>query len=146
MEDEEVLSNESEVYTTEEGGIVPYELGEHHVKHCDSVINKALDEADTSIQDIDFIAFSQSPGIGHSLRVGGLAAKSLAVQYDKPLVGVNHCIAHLEIGKKTGTKDPVLLYASGANTQIISYASGKYRIFGETLDQGTGNFIDKFAR
>jgi len=52
----------------------------------------------------------------------------------------------LEIGRVTGAKDPVLLYCSGANTQIIAYAAGKYRVFGETLDLGIGNFIDTFAR
>ncbi|MBS3078304.1 hypothetical protein J4412_02265 [Candidatus Pacearchaeota archaeon] len=62
------------------------------------------------------------------------------------MVPVNHCVAHLEIGRITGSKDPVLLYCSGANTQVISYAAGKYRIFGETLDMGVGNFIDSFAR
>jgi len=62
------------------------------------------------------------------------------------LVPVNHCIAHLEIGKLTKARDPVMLYASGANTQIIAYASGKYRVFGETLDLGVGNFIDTFGR
>src|SRR3970282_1133429 len=64
----------------------------------------------------------------------------------KPVIPVNHCIAHLEIGRITGAKDPVMLYASGANTQIIAYASGKFRVFGETLDIGIGNFIDTFAR
>lgn len=63
-----------------------------------------------------------------------------------PLIPVNHCIAHLEIGQHEGAKDPVLLYASGANTQIIAYSAGKYRVFGETLDMGIGNFIDGFAR
>jgi N6-L-threonylcarbamoyladenine synthase len=73
-------------------------------------------------------------------------AKKKAKELDVPLIGVNHCIAHLEIGRLTGAKDPVLLYASGANTQIIAYAAGKYRVFGETLDIGIGNFIDNFAR
>jgi N6-L-threonylcarbamoyladenine synthase len=59
---------------------------------------------------------------------------------------VNHCVAHLEIGETVGAKDPVMLYASGANTQIIAYEAGKYRVFGETLDLGVGNFIDTFAR
>ena len=64
-----------------------------------------------------------------------------------PIIGVNHCIAHLEIGKLlTDAKDPVLLYCSGANTQIIAYEAGKYRIFGESLDTGIGNFLDTFAR
>ena len=74
-------------------------------------------------------------------------AKELAKQINVPIVGVNHCIAHLEIGKlMTKSKDPVLLYPSGANTQVIAYDGGKYRVFGETLDQGVGNFIDSFAR
>jgi tRNA A37 threonylcarbamoyltransferase TsaD len=67
-------------------------------------------------------------------------------QINLPLIPVNHCIAHLEIGRLTKAKDPVMLYVSGANTQIIAYAAGRYRIFGETLDIGVGNFIDNFAR
>ena len=72
--------------------------------------------------------------------------KKKACELKLPIVPVNHCVAHLEIGQSVGAHDPVLLYASGANTQIIAYAGGKYRIFGETLDIGIGNFIDKFAR
>jgi N6-L-threonylcarbamoyladenine synthase len=52
----------------------------------------------------------------------------------------------LEIGRSEGASDPVLLYASGANTQVIAFSEGKYRVFGETLDSGIGNFIDTFAR
>jgi len=81
------------------------------------------------------------------LVVGMEKAKQLSEQLNIPLVGINHCISHLEIGKlMTKCKDPVLLYVSGANTQVIAYEGGKYRIFGETLDQGVGNVIDSFAR
>src|SRR3989338_6799104 len=74
-------------------------------------------------------------------------AKELAKKVNAPLVGVNHCISHHEIGKLlTRAKDPVLLYCSGANTQVIAYEGEKYRIFGETLDNGVGNFLDNFAR
>ena len=73
-------------------------------------------------------------------------AKRKSKELNVPIIPVNHCVAHLEIGKITGATDPVLLYASGANTQIIAYAAGKYRVFGETLDVGIGNFIDNFAR
>jgi N6-L-threonylcarbamoyladenine synthase len=73
-------------------------------------------------------------------------AKGLSKKLRKPIVPVNHCIAHLEIGRLTKAKNPLMLYASGANTQIISYSSNKYRVFGETLDIGVGNFIDNFAR
>ncbi len=142
-----VLANVRDVYTTETGGIVPAQAAEHHVECFDRVIRQALDEAKLKLSDIDLISFSQGPGIGHTLKIGGLAARSLSVLGNIPLIGVNHCIAHLEIGGMcTKAKDPVLLYASGANTQIIAYDGGKYRIFGETLDGGIGNFLDTFAR
>ncbi|MEA3515404.1 MAG: bifunctional N(6)-L-threonylcarbamoyladenine synthase/serine/threonine protein kinase [Nanoarchaeota archaeon] len=142
-----VLANEKDSYTTEEGGIVPVKAVEHHMNCYEKVIKKSLEKAGLTIKDIDIIAFSQSPGLGHTLRMGAMAARSLAAHYSKPLIGVNHCIAHLEIGNMTTEcKDPVLLYASGANTQIIAYEAGRYRIFGETLDIGIGNFLDSFAR
>jgi N6-L-threonylcarbamoyladenine synthase/N6-L-threonylcarbamoyladenine synthase/protein kinase Bud32 len=64
-----------------------------------------------------------------------------------PIIGVNHCIAHLDIGKRT-TKcdDPALLYVSGGNTQVIAFSNHRYRVFGETLDIGIGNLLDKFGR
>jgi len=62
-------------------------------------------------------------------------------------VGVNHCLAHIEIGKlKTGVRDPVTLYVSGGNTIVSAFDSGRYRVFGETLDVALGNCLDVFAR
>ena len=111
------------------------------------ILEKALKKAKIKLKDIDVIAFSQGPGLGACLRIGAAAARSLSVLLDKPLIGVNHCIAHIEIGKLTsGFKDPITLYTSGANTQILAYAFGKYRVFGETLDTGVGNFLDTFGR
>lgn len=64
-----------------------------------------------------------------------------------PIIGVNHCIAHIEIGRAlTGCIDPILLYVSGGNTQIIAFSNGRYRIFGETQDIGIGNMFDKLGR
>ena len=142
-----ILSNIRKAFTTEEGGMIPPLVAEHHVNICQDTVAKALTEANIDLSKVSLIAFSQSPGMGHCLRIGSMAAKSLAVLLDKPLVGVNHCIAHLEIGRLlTKTQDPVLLYVSGANTQVMSYEGKKYRIFGETLDIGVGNFLDNFAR
>jgi len=143
----EVLANIKDIYTTKSGGLIPVKLGEHHVEVCDKVLKQALDKANISLKDVDIISFSISPGLAHSLRIGATVAKSLALLLKKPLVGVNHCIAHLEIGRMLfpECKDPVLLYVSGANTQVIAYDGGKYRIFGETLDIGVGNFLDSFA-
>ena len=110
------------------------------------IYKKAIETAEIKEEEIDAIAFSQGPGLAPCLLEGMKFAKELSLKLKKPIVGVNHCVAHLEIGKITGAKDPVMLYASGANTQVIAYASGKYRVFGETLDIGVGNFIDNFAR
>ena len=142
-----VLANIITAYKTESGGIIPVKVAEHHVEVLDDTLMKAIEKSGITFKDIDLIAYSQGPGIGHCLRIGAAFARSLALLLNKPLVGVNHCIAHLEIGRfLTKAKDPVLLYVSGANTQVIAYEAGKYRVFGETLDIGVGNFIDTFAR
>lgn len=142
-----ILANVKDSYTTKKGGIIPARASDHHVDVCDVVFHKALKTAGVTKKDIDVITFSQSPGLGHTLRIGAMFARALATTLHKPLVGVNHCIAHLEIGRLlTKAKDPILLYVSGANTQVIAYEAGKYRIFGETLDIGVGNFLDTFAR
>lgn len=144
-----VLSNVINAFKTEggEGGMIPVKVAEHHIDVLEETIRAALDKAGIKIEEVDLIAFSQGPGIGHCLRVGAGAARSLSLLIRKPLIGVNHCIAHLEIGRfLTKADDPVLLYASGANTQVIAYEAGKYRVFGETLDLGIGNFLDSFGR
>ncbi len=141
-----IIANERDSYTTEKGGIVPIEAAKHHFNNKNEVYFEALDKAELSEDEIDGIAFSQGPGLAPCLLEGMKFAKELSKKLGKPLIPLNHCVAHLEIGRITGAKDPVMLYASGANTQIIAFNSGKYRIFGETLDIGVGNFIDNFAR
>ncbi len=145
--EKKVLCNLRDVYTTEKGGMIPAKLAEHHEEVCGTVLEKAFAQTGLSMKDVDLIAVSNAPGLGHALKMGSLFARSLALRHKKPLVGVNHCIAHLEVASLVTTaKDPVLLYCSGANTQVIAYDGGKYRIFGETLDTGVGNFLDTFAR
>lgn len=142
-----VLANVIDAFRTKTGGIVPAKAAEHHVDVCGKVVGEALKKAKLSMKDIDLIAFSQSPGLGHTLRIGATAARALSLINSIPMIGVNHCIAHLEIGRMlTDAKDPVLLYVSGANTQVIAYDAGKYRVFGESIDGGVGNFLDSFAR
>ena len=141
-----VIANKRDMYTTDTGGIIPIESARHHLNKKHEVYFEALSEAGIKEKDIDVIAFSQGPGLAPCLIEGMKFAKELSISLKKPVVPVNHCIAHLEIGRLTKAKDSVMLYVSGANTQIIAYASGKYRVFGETLDLGVGNFIDTFAR
>ena len=146
VKDGKILANVKNAYTTESGGIIPKEAAKHHQEIKKKVYSDALDKAGIEERNIDAIAFSQGPGLAPCLLEGLKFAKELSLKLKKPIVPVNHCIAHLEVGKITGAKDAVMLYVSGANTQIIAYSSGKYRIFGETLDLGVGNFIDTFAR
>jgi universal protein Kae1 len=142
-----VLANVKCAHTTESGGLIPKELFSHHVENAKPTIQRALTEANVSIKDIDLISFSAGPGIGQALSVGATAARMLALHNKLPLLGVNHCVAHIEIGKKkTGCTDPIIVYASGANTQIAGYESKRYRIYGETLDTGIGNLLDSFGR
>jgi len=131
----------------EKGGIHPREAANHHAEVVVPLIRKALDVAAIDSSEIDLVAFSQGPGLGPCLRTVATAARALALSLDIPIVGVNHCVAHLEIGRGvTEAKDPALLYVSGGNTQVIAFARGRYRVFGETLDIGIGNMLDKFAR
>jgi N6-L-threonylcarbamoyladenine synthase len=143
-----VLSNCIKTYQPEQGGIHPREAANHHATYIADLIDTSMKKANIDFDTINLIAFSQGPGLGPCLRTAATAARALALSLDKPLIGVNHCVAHLEIGRGTvrGCTDPVLLYVSGANTQVIAFAEGKYRVFGETLDIGIGNCLDKFGR
>ncbi|MCK4444043.1 MAG: bifunctional N(6)-L-threonylcarbamoyladenine synthase/serine/threonine protein kinase [Thermoplasmata archaeon] len=142
-----VLANLQDMYEPLEGGIHPREAANHHADCLIHLVKKSLKEAQKEFGDVDLIAFSQGPGLGPCLRTVATAARALSLSLDVPIIGVNHCIAHLEIGRKvTGSDDPVLLYLSGGNTQVIAYSEKRYRVFGETLDIGIGNMLDKFGR
>jgi N6-L-threonylcarbamoyladenine synthase/N6-L-threonylcarbamoyladenine synthase/protein kinase Bud32 len=143
-----VLSNMIKTYKPEKGGIHPREAANHHAFYIADLIRESIQKTDIDLSDIDLVSFSQGPGLGPCLRTTATAARALSLSLEKPIIGVNHCVAHLEIGRGTipECSDPVLLYVSGANTQVIAFAEGKYRVFGETLDVGIGNCLDKFGR
>ena len=142
-----VLANISDAYVPAEGGIHPREAARHHAEVADKVLREALEKAEVKPCDLNVIAFSQGPGLGPSLRTGATVARALASYLSIPLVGVNHSVAHIEIGKlETGATDPVTLYVSGGNTIVTAFDSGRYRVFGETLDIALGNCLDVFAR
>ncbi|MEK6970350.1 MAG: KEOPS complex N(6)-L-threonylcarbamoyladenine synthase Kae1 [archaeon] len=143
----EVLANVKASYTNPDAGIHPRLAADHHLTNGPRVLRDALEKAGLGMKDIEVVSFSQGPGLGPCLRVGGITARYLSSKYGKPILGVNHCVAHVEIGKvKTKARDPVVVYTSGANTQIITYECRKYRVLGETLDMGVGNVLDQFGR
>ncbi|PSP84973.1 Kae1-associated kinase Bud32 [Halobacteriales archaeon QS_1_68_17] len=157
---------ETEAYRPDSGGIHPREAAEHMGDAIPDVVGRALDRArelaagdvarDSAPGDaeggrreppVDAVAFSRGPGLGPCLRIVGTAARALAQRLDVPLVGVNHMVAHLEIGRhRSGFDSPVCLNASGANAHVLAYRNGRYRVLGETMDTGVGNAIDKFTR
>jgi N6-L-threonylcarbamoyladenine synthase/N6-L-threonylcarbamoyladenine synthase/protein kinase Bud32 len=143
-----ILSNIIKIYRPEKGGIHPREAANHHTLYIADLIEESVRQAPIDFSEIDLISFSKGPGLGPCLRTAATAARALSLSLDKPIIGVNHCVAHLEIGRGTlqDCQDPVLLYTSGANTQIIAFSDGRYLVFGETLDIGIGNCLDKFGR
>ena len=139
-------------YARESAGRVPTENGDVTPTESDDVDPTESDDVDpgenrADSPPIDAVAFSRGPGLGPCLRIVATAARALAARLDVPLVGVNHMVAHLEIGRHTaGFADPVCLNASGANAHLLAYRNGRYRVLGETMDTGVGNAIDKFTR
>ena len=143
----ELIPSESSVFKPEHGGIHPREAADHHSLVASELVSRVMDREGFAPSNVKAISFSQGPGLGPCLRVGASLARTLSKTWDVPLIGVNHCVAHIEVGRnQTGCEDPVLLYASGGNTQVIARAGSRYRVLGETLDIGIGNMLDKFAR
>ena len=143
-----VLSNIRETYITPPGtGFLPRETAIHHSQYVLQLVQRALQEAGVTPADIDIISYTKGPGMGGPLSVGCTVAKTLSLLWSKPLVGVNHCVGHIEMGRVvTRSENPVVLYVSGGNTQVIAYADHRYRIFGETIDIAVGNCLDRVAR
>mmetsp|Transcript_49851 Transcript_49851/g.128270 ORF Transcript_49851/g.128270 Transcript_49851/m.128270 type:complete len:342 (-) Transcript_49851:825-1850(-) len=147
-EDGDVLSNPRRTYITPPGqGFLPKETALHHQEQVLPLVDEALRQAKVKPSDISFICFTKGPGMGAPLRSVAVVARVLAQLWGVPLVGVNHCVAHIEMARLvTKAVDPTVLYVSGGNTQVIAYAESRYRIFGETIDIAVGNCLDRFAR
>ncbi|KAI2608316.1 O-sialoglycoprotein endopeptidase [Hypoxylon fragiforme] len=146
-----VLSNIRHTFVSPPGtGFLPKDTARHHRSFFAQIARRALSEAgitDPSAQ-LSCVCYTKGPGMGAPLQSVAVAARTLSLLWGGlPLVGVNHCVGHIEMGREiTGAQNPVVLYVSGGNTQVIAYAERRYRIFGETLDIAVGNCLDRFAR
>ena len=164
-----ILSNVRRTYSAPDGsGFLPRETANHHKRVVldltEEALREAFDDDNNSNDDdnsndrkrmtlkelgncVDLICFTKGPGMGACLIVVALVVRTLSQIWNKPIQTVNHCIAHIEMGRLvTKARNPVVLYASGGNTQVIAYNENKYRIFGETIDIAVGNALDRFAR
>ncbi len=144
----DILANNVRTYKPGIGkGVIPRDAAQHHADNVSKLIKLGLEQAHLTPDELDLIAFTQGSGMGPCLRVDAVAARTLAIKLGKPIVGVNHQVAHVELGRLLGRmQDPVVLYVSGGNSQVITYMEGRYRVFGETLDIPVGNCLDVFGR
>uniref|UniRef100_A0A6G1SLR3 N(6)-L-threonylcarbamoyladenine synthase n=1 Tax=Aceria tosichella TaxID=561515 RepID=A0A6G1SLR3_9ACAR len=143
-----VLSNPRKTFITPPGeGFKPSDTAKHHNSVILDLIDQAIKEAGIKHSEIDIVSYTKGPGMGAPLVATAIIARTVAQIWQKPLIPVNHCIAHIEMGRLiTGAENPTILYVSGGNTQVIAFSRGKYRIFGETIDIAIGNFLDRIAR
>lgn len=128
-------------------GFLPRETAQHHRLKILGILKEALKVSGLGPADIDVVCYTKGPGMAPPLLTVAIVARTIAQIWNKPLLGVNHCIGHIEMGRLiTNANNPTVLYVSGGNTQVIAYSSKKYRIFGETIDIAVGNCLDRFAR
>jgi len=122
-----ILANPRKTYISRPGhGFLPRETAWHHQKHVSMLVRQALAEAGLDSAGIDVICFTRGPGMGAPLTSAAVCARTLSLLWGVPLVGVNHCVGHIEMGRVvTGGSDPVVLYVSGGNTQVICYAANR---------------------
>ncbi|KAL8796037.1 MAG: hypothetical protein Q9195_001613 [Heterodermia aff. obscurata] len=144
----QILANIRHTFISPPGeGFLPKDTAKHHRTWVVRLVEQAMKEAKVSVEDVSCICYTKGPGMGAPLQSVAVAARMLSLLWEKELVGVNHCVGHIEMGREiTGAQNPVVLYVSGGNTQVIAYASQRYRIFGEALDIAVGNCLDRFAR
>ena len=148
----EVIANvvASQIKIHEEyGGVIPEIAAREHLEAINVVIDEALKQAGVKGEDISAFAATVGPGLVGCLLVGMNAAKTLALVYDKPFIGVNHLNAHLAANFiDTELRPPfIALLVSGGHTQIIKVSSySDMEIIGETIDDAVGEAYDKVAR
>lgn len=145
-----IVSSQINVHT-QFGGVVPEVASRIHVENISTVITEALHQAELTMDDIDAIAFTQGPGLIGSLHVGVQAAKTLAWQFHKPLVPVNHMTGHIYANRFALDHDlkfPLLaLVISGGHTQLVWMENEwDFKVIGTTQDDAIGEAYDKVSR
>lgn len=149
----EVLSNtiNSQIKIHEEfGGVVPEIASRSHTEVINKIMKKSLEEANTSLEDVDAIAVTQGPGLVGALLVGVSYAKGLSFVTGKPLIPVNHIEGHIAGNYLTHNdlKPPFLcLIISGGHTHLVNVKDyNEFEVLGKTRDDAIGEAFDKVAR
>ncbi len=149
-ENGKILANEKTMYNVGTTGMIPNKVAEFHIANVSEVIARAIEKSGKSLHDVECVGYTKGPGIGPCLHVGELSAKTLANRLGVKIIPVNHGVGHIEIARHFARqKDPIVLYVSGGNSQILKITGKPYRhyhVLGETMDIGIGNMFDSFAR
>jgi N6-L-threonylcarbamoyladenine synthase len=128
-ENGDILANPRHTFITPPGtGFLPKDTAKHHQQHILGLVKEALRQAniDSPQTQLSCLCYTRGPGMGGPLRVGALVIRMLSQLWNLPVVAVNHCVGHIEMGRLvTKSENPVVLYVSGGNTQIISYSLNK---------------------
>lgn len=134
----------------EYGGVIPEIAARSHIEAINPVINKALAEANLTIDDVDAIAVTYAPGLIGSLLIGTLAARTLAILHHKPLVKVQHVEGHVYanfLNEKQPEFPLLALIVSGGHSQLVLFKDhGNYELLGQTNDDAIGEAFDKVAK
>ncbi|VVB69811.1 tRNA N6-adenosine threonylcarbamoyltransferase [uncultured archaeon] len=142
-----ILSNEFKKYPSSKEGYIPRKLVEFHEQNYEEILLTSLKKSNTKFNELKAITYARGPGMGHTLHFGYRVAKSISDKLNIPLIGVAHSLAHVEISNYLGKlKDPLVVYVSGGNTQLMIKEKNNYRILGETLDIGIGNLLHTAGR
>lgn len=142
------------------GGVVPEIAARSHIESINPVIEQALVDAKTDWKNIDAIAVTRGAGLGGSLLVGVMTARTLAIAKDKPLYGCNHVEGHVYANFLTETSLPnyvlpssqpefpiLALIVSGGHTQLVLFRGHfEYELLGRTRDDAIGEAFDKVAK
>lgn len=144
-----VISSQIAIHTLY-GGVVPEIASRKHIEKINQVIEEALKEAHTTLEEIDAIAVTYGPGLVGALLVGVSAAKAICFAAEKPLVGVHHIEGHISanyIENKELEPPFVCLVVSGGHSHLVVVKDyGEYEIIGRTRDDAAGEAFDKVAR
>ena len=143
-----VISSQIDLHTLY-GGVVPEIASRKHIENINYVIEKALSDANCTLDDIDAIGVTYGPGLVGALLVGVAEAKAICFAKDIPLIGVHHIEGHICANYvETELAAPIVcLVVSGGHTHLVVVEDyGKYKILGKTRDDAAGEAFDKVAR
>mgnify|MGYP001493350164 FL=1 len=143
-----IISSQVEVHK-DFGGVVPELAARSHIEKIDLIVQRAINESEKSIEDIDAVACTAGPGLVVCLSVGLSFAKTFASIINKPFIAVNHLEGHALSPKIHSLLDYpyLLLLISGGHSQYLSVQGlGKYKRLGTTIDDALGEAFDKTAK